>query len=643
MLLEIENLSKSYGGQEIFQNACLTVQENSRIGLIGINGTGKSTLLHLLVGEDLPDTGRIIRRDNLQIGYLKQDCGLDSDLSIYEELKSVFSQQLALQSRLNALSHKMAKLAPESGEYAALSEEYAQAQTYFESIGGYEMDVKIQTILNGMGFGLRDKNTRVSVLSGGEKTRLSIARLLLLEPDLLILDEPTNHLDFKTLTWLEDYLSTYKNAFIIVSHDRYFLNRLATSIWEIDRGEIYTYKGNYSAYTLQKEQRREREQKEYEQKAQLAQRLQEYVDKNIVRATTAQMAKSRQKQLERLGEIKRPPKEMRACRLHFDCTGRPYKDLLDVQDVSLWVDTPQGQKELASHLDLEVKRGQKIAIIGENGIGKTTFLKAIQQLIPYRGRIHWGENAKWGYFEQQTRSLNRANTVLDELWNQNRSLPEQEIRRLLGNVLFTGEDVYKRVGDLSGGERARLVFALLMRQKYNVLILDEPTNHLDIPSKEALDKALMEFEGTVIMVSHDRYLLSRIPTHIVQMSDKGFAVFEGAYEAFAQHEREQQLKERETAQARAAAPKEEKANVSWRSRAQRSEEVRQKKRLQELEDLIAKQEEDITHLQEQMADPAVAADYQQMQKICQELEEAKNALQNDYDEWEALTLLLEGQ
>ncbi|MDO4744558.1 MAG: ABC-F family ATP-binding cassette domain-containing protein, partial [Clostridia bacterium] len=444
---------------------------------------------------------------------------------VFEDVTNAEQDMRRLEVEMSAISDHT------SDEYRQISARYANRQAYFDSRDGYNIDVKIKTILNGMGFGDKDMDTVISTLSGGEKTRLAMAKLLLEEPELLILDEPTNHLDFKTLKWLEDYLVSYSGAILAVSHDRYFLDKTVSHIYEVERGKLYSYVGNYSKYLPQKAERKQREQKEYEiQQAEIA-HMQEYIDKNMARASTSASAKSRLKALEAMDILEKPDGDLKSMKLRFEHTKDPYKDVLTVKDLDIAVGEPP--LTICRNINLDVKRGEKIAIIGSNGIGKSSFLKIVQGLIPnHKGTFEWGKNVTLSYYEQENLNLNPDKIALDELWDRFPETPEAEIRRVLGNVLLTKDDVFKPVKVISGGERAKLAFCIIMLEKSNVLILDEPTNHLDLSSKEVLEAAMSDFGGTILFVSHDRYLLNKVPDKIVEITENGADIYSGNYDDY---------------------------------------------------------------------------------------------------------------
>ncbi len=637
MLINIDNLTKSFGQEVILKNIKMTVNEKNRCGLIGVNGAGKSTLLKIIMGTLNYEEGEVTKKPGLRVGYLEQNNGLERDSSIITEMRKVFDDVYMAEQKMRRLEVEMSEISDQaSDEYRRISSEYTQAQNFFDSRDGYNIDVKIKTILNGMGFGDKNLDTVISTLSGGEKTRLAIARLLLEEPELLILDEPTNHLDFKTLKWLEEYLVSYNGAILAVSHDRYFLDKIVTHIYEVERGRVYSYTGNYSAYLPQKAERRAREEKEYEmQQLQIAQ-LQTYVDKNIARASTSNSAKSRLKTLENMEILDRPDGDLKTMKLRFEHTKDPYKDVLTVTDLDIVVGDEQ--KILCRDINLEVKKKEKIAIIGSNGIGKSSFLKIIQGIIPYyKGNVEWGKNVTLSYYEQENLNLNHDKIALDELWDRFPDTPEAEIRRVLGNVLLTKDDVFKPVKIISGGERAKLAFCIIMLEKANVIILDEPTNHLDLASKEVLEEALSEYGGTLIFVSHDRYLLNKVPDKIVEIDENGLRVFGGNYDYYCEVIEREALRAAEAAAAiatekAAEAAKNQTANT-FRSKEQRRIEAQRKNRIRELEKLIEAAEMRLSEIEEEMTREDVFSDYKLMTEKCAEADSIRQSLEEYYDEW----------
>ena len=629
MIISLENVFKYYGADCILRNVCATINDKDRIGLVGANGEGKTTLLNVLTGELDYEEGTVSLTNGKVIGYLHQNSGLSNGRTIQQEMEAVFADLLALGEEVDALQRQMAQVHDDPTEYEKVSAEYQKKLARFEAADGYQVQVKINTVLGGMGFASYDRNIITDNLSGGEKTRLATARLLLLEPDLLILDEPTNHLDFKTLSWLEDYLSSYKGALLVVSHDRYFLNRLVDHIWELERTVLTTYRGNYSSYVVQKKERVERQLKEYEMQQEQIKSMEEYVAKNIARASTSKSAKSRLAALERMDRIEKPVIWEKKAAFRFEYDEPPVKDVFHGENMSIAVGEGEGRKVLCRGMRLDVMRGEKIAIIGPNGVGKSSLLKAIQELIPLEeGHFEWGQKVKTTYYEQENRQLHPEKTAINEIWDRFPNLYEVQVRSILGQVLLSGDDVYKLVGSLSGGERAKVAFAVMMLERGNVLILDEPTNHLDIGSKEMLEDALEAFDGTIIMVSHDRYLLNRIPNRIIEMTANGYEIYNGRYDYYVEHKVEPQpVKEQVSEEKKQASQK------FYRTKANRARQAAAKKRIAFLEKTIESNEQLIEQLTEQMSDPQIAADYQKMEEICGQIEQLKNQNESFGEEW----------
>ncbi|MEI3160049.1 MAG: ABC-F family ATP-binding cassette domain-containing protein [Monoglobus pectinilyticus] len=644
MLISISNLSKSFGENQILKDINLTIEDNCRYGLIGVNGAGKSTLLSIIMGELDYDDGDIYKSPNLTIGYLKQNSGLDRNSTIISEMRNAFSDIIKIEDELRLIEEKMLSYSEHnSSEYKSLMSEYSKKQSYFESMDGYNIDVKIKTVLNGLGFSDRSLETEINVLSGGEKTRLALAALLLEEPNLLILDEPTNHLDFKTLDWLENYLiNSYKGSLLIVSHDRYFLDNTVENMLEIERGKMYSYNGNYSKYLVLKEERNEVLRKEYEaQQLQISQ-MQTYIDKNITRASTSGSAKSRVKALERMELIEKPDDDIKPIKLKFETIKEPYKDVLTVENLDITVgdrESAGGIKNICSGLNLSIKRGDKVALIGDNGIGKSSFLKVIQDIIPHQnGSVVWGKNTSVSYYEQENLNLNPNNLAINELWDRFPRIPEAQIRRVLGNVRLTKEDVYKPVKVISGGERAKLAFCIIMLEKSNVILFDEPTNHLDLPSKEILEQAMNEYDGTLLFVSHDRYLLNKVPNKIIEMTKDGFTIYDGNFEYYKQ--RKEWIKQKQSIETNNKVEtnnSSQKSSGGYRSKEQRKAETKRKLQIAELEKMISKTEEEISALENEMTKEEVFSDYILMNEKNSELEKLNSNLEEYYDNWTKLS------
>ncbi len=643
MLLNVEHLYKYFNGQALLKDINFTVEDREAVGLIGINGCGKSTLLNIITGSEGYDKtpeglGSVNIAGKASIGFLRQNSGLNSELTIGEEMKNAFAPLLETLDKMKVLEKKMA----DGGDIDSISHEYAELSSYFEARDGYRIDVKIKQVLNGMGFDSTPTDRVISTLSGGEKTRLALAKLLLEEPNLLILDEPTNHLDFETLMWLEDYLKGYKGAIIIVSHDRYFLNKVCTRICEIEQGRLTSYRGDYSSYLVQKKMNSERQLKEYEAQQKEIAKLEDYVAKNLVRASTSKMAKSRQHMLDRIERIDKPLMYTKPPKIKLEYDIEPTKDIVRVVDCPLVVGEGADKKELIKSLTMNVRRGEHVAIIGANGIGKTSILKLIQGIIPHEGgNISWGGNVKISYFEQEHAILDPHKTVLEEIMDRYPRLSEQQARSVLGAVLLTGENVFKPISVLSGGERAKLCFAIMALNRGNVLVLDEPTNHLDLSTKEVLEDALAEFGGTIILVSHDRYLLNKVASRIIEIKHDEVNSYEGNFDAYSEAvNAARQLKMQSEAEIKRAeeekAYKENKAR-QYRSKEQRAADAQKRNRIRELEKEIEDTEVLIFELENAISDPEIASDYSKMSEKCKELEEVKTALDQKMDEWAELS------
>jgi ATP-binding cassette subfamily F protein 3 len=594
MIISLENVSKNYSGEQVLNNIALSIENTDRIGLIGINGCGKSTLLRIIAGGEFPDTqpepnpARIFKGKDAKIGFLAQNSGLDGDSSVINVMKSV-----------------------------------KRATSELHAIADWEID----KILRGMGFLPETYERVISTLSGGERTRLALARLLLEAPALLILDEPTNHLDFDTVLWLEDYLNDYKSALLIVSHDRYFLDRLVTSVCEIERGTLRRFKGNYTAFVPQKEQLIERQRNEYEAQQLEMAKLKDYIARNLVRASTSKMAQSRVKQLEKLeaNPVRKPVTGEKSAYIRFGYEREPPKEVLGVADVNL---TVGDSITLAESIRFDVCRGERLAIVGANGSGKSTLLKVLQRKHPHsRGQIEWGENVRISYFEQtNTELFDEGWTVLNAVHRLYPRMTELAVRNLLGGVRLTGDDVYKRVGDLSGGERAKLRFAIMTLERGNVLILDEPTNHLDISSRDVLETALFEFRGTIIFVSHDRYLLNKLATRVLEIGGNKIT----AYSDFGVYleSRKRSISEVVVSDT----PKQQK-NTTHRSKEQRAADSQKRVRISKLESEIEQLEQLASELQGDMESPEVFANHELLQEKCRVFEQTKQRLSELTDEW----------
>ncbi len=631
MLVRLTDINKFYNGSQVLSHVNLTIEDSDRIGLIGSNGCGKSTLLRILTRNELPDhltegDGEISCSGQTTIGYLEQMGGLDGKNTVYEEMRSVFQQLLDTQAQLHVLEQSM-----QTGDMS-VAEKYHRLQTWFESNDGYQIDVKIRTVLGGMGFGSETYSRTVSGFSGGEKTRLAIAKLLLEQPNLLILDEPTNHLDFKTVMWLEDYLRDYKGALLLVSHDRYFLDRLCTSICEIERGRLTRYKGNYTTFTQLKEAAVARQWKEYEMQQKEIAKLEDYVARNLVRASTAKSAQSRIKQLEKMERIEKPVTVQKQAKIRFTYEVDPPVELLKVQETDISVGSGAARKTLLPSVSFEVRRGEKWGIIGDNGIGKSTLLKILQGMLPHEGKIRWTSNVKISYFEQESTNLHPEKSVIQEIHDRVPSWTDLEVRKLLGQVRLTGENVFKPVGVLSGGERAKVCFAVMMLEHGNVLILDEPTNHLDIAMKEVIEEAMQEFGGTLLFVSHDRYLLDKVADHILELKADGAGVYQGGFTAWL----DAQQKVPETTQEQSAVAEKSKPDNCYRSKKERARQAQARSELKELDRQLEEMQQELDALTEELTDEKVCGDYQLMNTKCQRMEQLRQEMEEIMEQMIAL-------
>jgi ATP-binding cassette subfamily F protein 3 len=639
MLLQASNISKSYGVQSVLSNITLQVQERDRIGLVGVNGAGKSTFLQIISGEMSYDSGDIFKSKETRIGYLAQNSGLNTSRSIIDEMREVFSSLLTVEAELRLLEQKMSE--PELHANTKLYEEtmnrYALRSEWFREQGGYEIETRIRSILHGMGFGSISSDSICSTLSGGQKTRLALAKMLLLQPELLMLDEPTNHLDIPTLTWLEDYLRSYPGAILVVSHDRYFLDALVTTIYEIERHGSQRYTGNYSRFIEIKAADYETQMKQFDKQQGEIARMEQFVERNIVRASTTKRAQSRRKALDKMDRIDKPMGDLKRANFAFQIEQATGKDVLQINELAFAF---QNARPLFQHVSFQLSRGDTAALIGPNGIGKSTILKILmEQHSQSNGTIKWGTNVKIGYYDQEQGTLNPQANVLDEVWSTYPHLEEARIRTVLGNFLFSGEDVFKKISSLSGGEKARVALAKLMLLNANVLILDEPTNHLDLYSKEVLEASLLDYDGTLLFISHDRYFLNKMAERILELSPSGVEAFLGNYDDYV--EKKLEIAEMQAERLAAAAKKaglavvEKPSDYETDKLAKREERSKQRK-VEQVEADIARVEAEVSALEYELTQPGVFNDYLLVQEKNASIEAKKTALQRFYADWEAL-------
>ncbi|ALF16181.1 ABC-F family ATP-binding cassette domain-containing protein [Lactiplantibacillus plantarum] len=648
ILLQVQQVMRRFGADVLFDNVQMDIQEHARVALVGRNGAGKSTLLKMIAGETVPDEGQISMRKGLTIGYLAQDQGLDSNNTIWEEMSSVFAELHAIEKRMHQLENQLSDPAIMNDEqaYQQTLKTYDQIQTEFQQKNGYGYQAEIRGVLHGFQFDADVYDKSVTALSGGQKTQLALAKLLLEKRDLLILDEPTNHLDVETLTWLESYLQSYSGALLIVSHDRYFLDRVVNEVYDLSHHEMVHYTGNYDQFVQEKAARIQAQWKHYEKQQAEISKLEDFVNRNIVRASTTKRAQARRKQLAKMDRLDRPDSDEKTAHFGFHAAKQSGNIVLTVKDAAVGYD---GQI-LSEPDNLNIKKHEAIAIVGPNGIGKSTFLKSILGQIPFiKGQAVFGTNVVTGYYDQEQRNLNDRKTVLGELWDEHPTTPEKDIRTILGSFLFTGEDVDKPVHALSGGERARLLLTKLAMQNDNFLILDEPTNHLDIDSREVLEVALNDFDGTLLFVSHDRYFINQVATSVVEVSPEGTELFLGDYDYYIDKKQEQaeiaaaaasQAAEKaaeagaaDSTSATTAAPRSKGQQNYQASKQQQREKRKLERSVAALEEQMTALDDQATQIQTEMAQPEVSADVGKLQDLQKKLEAINTQQEQVETEW----------
>ncbi|HAB9335604.1 TPA_asm: ATP-binding cassette domain-containing protein [Listeria monocytogenes] len=647
ILLQVQQISKFFGAEVILDNIKLEVKTGDRIALVGRNGAGKSTLLKIIAGKMSYDGGTISKPKSVEIGYLAQNTGLESSKTIWDEMLSVFDSLRKMEADLRKMELRLGEpeLYNDPEKYQALMTDYDTLQHTFKESGGYTYEAEIRSVLNGLRFYPEDYEVEIASLSGGQKTRLALAKLLLAKQDILVLDEPTNHLDIETLAWLETYLQNYHGSLLIVSHDRYFLDKVVNQVYEISRTKIDYYKGNYSSFVNQKQAKLEQMWKEFDKQQKQIAKLEDFVARNIVRASTTKRAQSRRKQLEKMDVLGRPQGDEKAAHFGFQFEKQTGKDVLMVDQLSIGY---AKDKRIASNLTFEMKRQDSLALVGPNGIGKSTLLKTLIRDIPaLSGEFHFGAGVKIGYYDQEQAKLTSNKTVLMELWNDYPELNEVNVRTTLGNFLFSDDDVLKNVQSLSGGEKARLALAKLTLLEANVLILDEPTNHLDIESKEVLEAALIDFEGTILFVSHDRYFINRIASKIVELAPEKATVFLGDYDYYQEKLAEEKELARLDAEDRRKKGEQVEATASVRKLNYQEEKEQQKllrqrkRKLEEIEKSMEETDEKIAEIELQLTNPEVFQDHEKALEITQELDAVKADGEKLMEEWEQISEELE--
>ena len=610
MIINFNNLVKYYGSDIILNKISGIIDNKSRIGIIGANGAGKTTLLKLISGVETPDSGTIYINPNVKLGYLTQNLVFESCATVFDEMLNVFEKEIQAIEQLNKLD-----LSSSDGK-----NEYDRLTKYISARDAYNIDVKINYVLNGMGFTEKQKSQSISTLSGGEKTRLAISKLLLCDANVLLLDEPTNHLDFKTCAWLEEYLKNYGGAVISVTHDRYYLDKVCTEIWEIEYGKLNVYRESYSSYKKTKAKNLELVEKAYKEQNDYINKLEDYISKNIVRASTSKMAKSRQKELDRIERIDKPREYNKQINVKFKFNKKSWFDVLKLNNLSV----SAGGMLLFSDLCADIKAGEKIAVIGDNGAGKSTLFKVlVGSHKDYTGKFLWGKDVSIGLYEQNHEYKNPDKTVRDELWDMHPAMTEHEIRSHLASLLFTSDDIYKKTADISGGESARLQLAIMTLQDNNTLLMDEPTNHLDMMSKEKLESALIEFPGTELIISHDRYLLNKIPDKIIYIAKDKVTVFNGKFDEFLSSgilsaNNESQIKEKVS-------------QNSYKSKKDRINDAKKRTEISNCEKEIAELEKCISQLEKIISENS--SNYETLTSACSDLELKKHKLDVLTERW----------
>lgn len=629
IILQANKIERSFAGEVLFDSINLQVDERDRIALVGKNGAGKSTLLKILVGEEEPTSGEINKKKDISLSYLAQDSRFESENTIYDEMLHVFDDLRQTEKQLRQMELEMGE---KSGEdLDKLMSDYDRLSENFRQAGGFTYEADIRAILNGFKFDESMWQMKIAELSGGQNTRLALAKMLLEKPNLLVLDEPTNHLDIETIAWLENYLVNYSGALIIVSHDRYFLDKVATITLDLTKHSLDRYVGNYSRFVELKEQKLATEAKNYEKQQKEIAALEDFVNRNLVRASTTKRAQSRRKQLEKMERLDKPEAGKKSANMTFQSEKTSGNVVLTVENAAIGYDG----EILSDPINLDLRKMNAVAIVGPNGIGKSTFIKSIVDQIPFiKGEKRFGANVEVGYYDQTQSKLTPSNTVLDELWNDFKLTPEVEIRNRLGAFLFSGDDVKKSVGMLSGGEKARLLLAKLSMENNNFLILDEPTNHLDIDSKEVLENALIDFDGTLLFVSHDRYFINRVATHVLELSENGSTLYLGDYDYYVEKKAEVEMIQTEeistTNQAKEASPVND-----YQAQKESQKEVRKLMRqIESLEAEIEELESQSQAISEQMLE---TNDADKLMELQAELDKISHRQEEAMLEWEELS------
>jgi len=633
IILSLSNVSKSYGINEILKNISFTVEDKDKIGLIGLNGTGKTTLFNILTDETSRDSGDIYIRKDLKIGYLKQHINISSQETVFDECLKVFEPIIEMEKNLRDLEHKISEES-KNGETKTLNnlmKEYSNMLEMFNSLNGYGYKSEINGVLKGLGFSDEDMDKKIDILSGGQKARLSLAKLLLTKPDLILLDEPTNHLDIQAIEWLESYIKDYRGAVIVISHDRYFLDKVVSRIFHLENKELKVYNTSYSGFMKQRKKELEMLKKQYENQQKEIKRQEEIIRRfsNYGGERYIKQAQSRQKLLEKMKLVKEPPNESKKVKITFEPKITSGKQVLTVENIGKSFD---GRK-LLEDINFSIYRGEKVGLIGPNGIGKTTLFKIILKEIPAdEGNIILGHGVNIGYFDQEQSNLNLNNTVIDEIWDENHNLDHFTIRTILSRFLFIGDDIFKEISELSGGERSRLSLLKLMMSKANFLLMDEPTNHLDIDSKEVLEDALMDYNGTLLVISHDRYFLNKVADKILELSKDGIKEYLGNYDYYLEKKNEVIIEEDEEYKTKTQIIKERK-----KEKERLLLEKQRKKEIKDLEATIEQMETEIANLDEQLCNPKLYDNPEKVAELSKERERIQKDLECLYEKWIEIT------
>lgn len=632
IIAQAQDLEQRFGGNIIFSNISFSVPDNARIGLVGPNGAGKTTLLKIMTGQQEPTSGQFTINKGLKVGYIAQENGLDEDKTIWDEMLTVFNDLIEKNKKITKMQEQIA----DHPEDEDLLKRYDQLAYDFEQEGGFTYQAEIKSILNGFNFKENTWNKVIGTLSGGEKTRLAFVKLLLQKPPVLLLDEPTNYLDLDTLDWLEAFLKNYQGAIITVSHDQYFLDHLANQIFELNFGKLTTFKGNYSQYVKERELMDSQQEAAYEKQQEKIKKEEEFIQKNLVRASTTKRAQSRRKVLDKMERIK-PPKHKQKVRINFTSERPSGKEVLIAKDLTIGYP----DKVMVSDIDFQVNKNDRVAIIGPNGIGKSTLLKTImKKLEPKGGSIKYGASLDIGYYDQELQSLDPSKTVLDTIWDRHKTMPEKDVRSILASFLFTAEDIDKTVGQLSGGQKARLTLTVLSLEKDNFLLMDEPTNHLDIEAKEVLEEALDNYDGTLLFVSHDRYFINELANKIISVRDGHAKIYNGNYsyyldekakQAAAAQEAEAQKAETETT----TSANQNKGKLSYQEQKARDSQKRKLERaVSDAEAKIEKLEAEEKEIQTEMANPDIAASFEKLGPLQEKLSAVQKQLDQANNDWE---------